>query len=112
MQITGLFHVAIKTNDLDATGKFYTDVLGMKLAHRPDFGFPGAGLGPAHGTPNIHHDTGGPPRRAGGRCVKGARPPNPPAARSTCPKSRSAPRRPRRRSFIGAACLRPHPEEP
>ena len=44
MQITGLFHVAIKTNDLDATVKFYTDVLGMKLAHRPDFGFPGAWL--------------------------------------------------------------------
>jgi hypothetical protein len=38
---TGLFHVAIKTNDLDATVKFYTDVLGMKLVHRPDFGFPG-----------------------------------------------------------------------
>mgnify|MGYP003345978949 CR=1 FL=1 len=31
MQVTGLFHVAIKTNDLDATVKFYTDVLGMKL---------------------------------------------------------------------------------
>ena len=42
MQVTGLFHVAIKTNDLDATVKFYTDVLGMKLVHRPDFGFPGA----------------------------------------------------------------------
>ena len=42
MQVTGLFHVAIKTNDLDATVKFYTEVLGMKLVHRPDFGFPGA----------------------------------------------------------------------
>ena len=29
MQVTGLFHVAIKTNDLEATVKFYTDVLGM-----------------------------------------------------------------------------------
>ena len=28
MQVTGLFHVAIKTNDLDATVKFYTEVLG------------------------------------------------------------------------------------
>ncbi len=37
MQVTGLFHVAIKTNDLDATVKFYTEVLGMKLVHRPDF---------------------------------------------------------------------------
>ena len=25
MQVTGLFHVAIKTNDLDATVKFYTE---------------------------------------------------------------------------------------
>ena len=51
MQITGLFHVAIKTNDLDATVKFYTEVLGMKLAHRPDFGFPGAWLALEDGTP-------------------------------------------------------------
>ena len=27
MQVTGLFHVAIKTNDLDATVKFYTCLL-------------------------------------------------------------------------------------
>ena len=32
MQVTGLFHVAIKTNDLDATVKFYTEVLGMGCA--------------------------------------------------------------------------------
>ena len=51
MQITGLFHVAIKTNDLDATVKFYTDVLGMTLAHRPDFGFPGAWIAGPDGTP-------------------------------------------------------------
>ena len=33
MQVTGLFHVAIKTNDLDATVKFYTEVLGLKFSH-------------------------------------------------------------------------------
>ena len=39
MQVTGLFHVAIKTNDLDATVKFYTEVLGMTLVHRPGLRF-------------------------------------------------------------------------
>ena len=38
----GLFHVAIKTGDLDATIKFYSEILGLELAPRPDFGFPGA----------------------------------------------------------------------
>lgn len=44
MVITGLLHVAIKTTDLDATNAFYTGVLGLKMAHRPDFGFPGSWL--------------------------------------------------------------------
>ena len=60
MQITSLFHVAIKTADLDATVKFYTEVLGMHLAPRPDFGFPGAWLGPPDGPPIIHIYAGGP----------------------------------------------------
>ncbi len=60
MQVTGLFHVAIKTNDLDATVKFYTEVLGMTLAHRPDFGFPGAWIAQPDGTPIIHIYAGGP----------------------------------------------------
>ena len=60
MQVTGLFHVAIKTNDLDATVKFYTDVLGMKLVHRPDFGFPGAWIAAGDSVPIIHIYAGGP----------------------------------------------------
>ena len=60
MQVTSLFHVAIKTRDLDATVKFYTEVLGMELAHRPDFGFPGAWLGIPGATPIIHIYAGGP----------------------------------------------------
>ncbi len=44
MIISGLFHVAIKTNDLEATRAFYCDVLGLLAVHRPDFGFPGAWL--------------------------------------------------------------------
>ena len=60
MQVTGLFHVAIKTNDLDATVKFYTEVLGMKLVHRPDFGFPGAWIAAGDDVPIIHIYAGGP----------------------------------------------------
>ncbi|MBE9190713.1 glyoxalase [Gloeocapsopsis crepidinum LEGE 06123] len=43
MGITGLFHIAIKTNDLDATVDFYTQ-LGLCKVERPDFGYPGAWL--------------------------------------------------------------------
>ncbi|MCD8486530.1 MAG: VOC family protein [Desertifilum sp.] len=44
MLITGLFHIAIKTNDLEATVRFYTEILGLRTVPRPDFGFPGAWL--------------------------------------------------------------------
>lgn len=42
-----LFHTAIRTADLDATVRFYTEVLGMIVADRPPIGFPGAWLKPA-----------------------------------------------------------------
>ncbi len=42
-----LFHTAIKTADLDATVRFYTEVLGMIVADRPPIGFLGAWLKPA-----------------------------------------------------------------
>ena len=42
-----LFHIALKTGDLDATVRFYTQVLGMIVADRPPIGFPGAWLKPA-----------------------------------------------------------------
>ena len=42
--LTGLFHVAIKTADLDKTVRFYKQVLGCREAPRPDLGFPGAWL--------------------------------------------------------------------
>jgi catechol 2,3-dioxygenase-like lactoylglutathione lyase family enzyme len=62
MIITGLFHVAIKTNDLDANVKFYTEVLGLTTVPRPDFGFPGAWLGVPTpvGQAIIHLYAGGP----------------------------------------------------
>lgn len=36
MVITGIFHAAIKTNDLAATLRFYTQVRGLREAPRPD----------------------------------------------------------------------------
>jgi catechol 2,3-dioxygenase-like lactoylglutathione lyase family enzyme len=47
-----LFHIAIKTADLDATVRFYTEVLGMVVADRPPIGFPGAWLKPAQADGN------------------------------------------------------------
>lgn len=41
-----LFHTAVKTADLGATVRFYTEVLGMVEAVRPPFNFPGAWLKP------------------------------------------------------------------
>lgn len=58
----GLFHVAIKTNDLAATVAFYTKVLGLVPVRRPDFGYPGAWLGvplPGGGA-IVHIYAGGP----------------------------------------------------
>ncbi|MGX9963962.1 VOC family protein [Roseomonas sp. F4] len=40
----GLFHVAVKTNDLAGTVAFYTRVIGLRPVARPDFGYPGAWL--------------------------------------------------------------------
>ena len=47
MLFGNLFHIAIKTADLEATVRFYTEVLGMIVADRPPIGFPGAWLKPA-----------------------------------------------------------------
>ena len=44
MAITALNHVNIITDDLDATRKFYADVIGLIDGDRPPFQFPGAWL--------------------------------------------------------------------
>jgi catechol 2,3-dioxygenase-like lactoylglutathione lyase family enzyme len=44
MRLVDINHVAIRTLDLDKTNKFYTEVLGMGLAKRPPFDFPGSWL--------------------------------------------------------------------
>jgi catechol 2,3-dioxygenase-like lactoylglutathione lyase family enzyme len=57
--IANLFHVAIKTNNLDATVRFYTEVLGLHPVDRPDFGYPGAWLAAPGGAAIIHIYAGG-----------------------------------------------------
>jgi catechol 2,3-dioxygenase-like lactoylglutathione lyase family enzyme len=44
MPVLDLHHVAIKTLDLEATNRFYIEVLGMKEVARPPFDFPGSWL--------------------------------------------------------------------
>ena len=62
--LTGLFHVAIKTADLDKTVRFYKQVLGCREAPRPDLGFPGAWLAvPTPAGEAIFHIYGGGPAR-------------------------------------------------
>jgi catechol 2,3-dioxygenase-like lactoylglutathione lyase family enzyme len=41
MPLTSLNHYLIVSSNLERSRKFYEKVLGMKLADRPDFGFPG-----------------------------------------------------------------------
>jgi catechol 2,3-dioxygenase-like lactoylglutathione lyase family enzyme len=73
MRIAGLFHVAIKTNDLEATRFFYCKVLGLVEVPRPDFGYPGAWLGCAvpGGQAIFHIYAGGPALAADGRAPSG-----------------------------------------
>lgn len=42
MPVEDIIHVNIKTLDLEATDRFYTEVLGMTFADRPDLGVPGS----------------------------------------------------------------------
>ncbi len=73
MPVTGIFHTAIKTNDLEATVYFYTQILGLRQVPRPDFGFPGAWLGcpiPG-GQAIIHLYAGGPALGTAGQAPLG-----------------------------------------
>jgi catechol 2,3-dioxygenase-like lactoylglutathione lyase family enzyme len=71
--ITGLFHVAIKTNDLAKTVRFYKDIIGLAETPRPDFGYPGAWLQiPLPGGLGIVHVyAGGPALGAEGKAPSG-----------------------------------------
>ena len=59
MAIDGMNHFTVLTADLDATRKFYIDVLGLKEGPRPPLGFPGAWLY-AGGQPVLHVIAGRP----------------------------------------------------
>jgi catechol 2,3-dioxygenase-like lactoylglutathione lyase family enzyme len=72
--VHGLFHCAIKTADLNATRRFYTEVLGLLEVARPDFGYPGAWLACPQpgGAAIIHIYAGGPALGADGRAPLGS----------------------------------------
>jgi catechol 2,3-dioxygenase-like lactoylglutathione lyase family enzyme len=44
MTITKLAHYAIRTPELEASRRFYTDVMGFRVGYRPRFPFPGIWL--------------------------------------------------------------------
>lgn len=44
MPINRLAHYSIRTTDLEASRKFYTEVLGFRIGFRPPFDFPGIWL--------------------------------------------------------------------
>lgn len=69
----GLFHLAIKTANLEATRAFWTGVIGLREIARPDFGYPGAWLacGQPGGQAIIHVYAGGPALGAAGQVPSG-----------------------------------------
>ncbi|HYZ33598.1 MAG TPA: VOC family protein [Crenalkalicoccus sp.] len=71
--VAGLFHIAVKTGDLAATLAFYTRVLGLAEAKRPDFGYPGAWLAVPlpGGAAILHIYAGGPALGPEGRAPAG-----------------------------------------
>jgi catechol 2,3-dioxygenase-like lactoylglutathione lyase family enzyme len=71
--VHGLFHIAIKTDDLAATRKFWTEIIGLRDFDRPDFGYPGAWLGCTQpgGIAIIHVYAGGPALGPTGRAEAG-----------------------------------------
>jgi len=57
MPIKRLAHYSIRTNDLERSRHFYTEVLGFRVGYRPEFKFPGLWLynGPDDGDFGIVH---------------------------------------------------------
>jgi catechol 2,3-dioxygenase-like lactoylglutathione lyase family enzyme len=44
MLFSGVHHVSLNVDDLEAAERFYVEVLGLEVLPRPDFGFPGLWL--------------------------------------------------------------------
>lgn len=65
MSIQGMNHFNVLTDDVDATRRFYVEVIGLTEGERPPLGFPGAWLY-AGGRPILHVSSAKLPRdRAG-----------------------------------------------
>lgn len=57
MEVTTFDHCTIRTSDLDATCRFYSEVLGLSVGRRPNFPFPGVWLHNSQsidGVPLVH----------------------------------------------------------
>jgi catechol 2,3-dioxygenase-like lactoylglutathione lyase family enzyme len=52
VDLDGVHHVSLNVADAAVAGRFYTEVLGLDVLDRPDFGIPGMWL--ACGTTQIH----------------------------------------------------------
>ena len=49
-----LAHMGIYVKDRDMMERFYTEVLGLRVGERPDFGFPGRWLYAGNGAAIVH----------------------------------------------------------
>lgn len=69
----GLFHLAIKTDDLALTRAFWCGVIGLREVARPDFGYPGAWLACPQpgGQAIVHIYAGGPALGGAARVASG-----------------------------------------
>lgn len=54
MAVAGLAHVAIRCRDLNASARFYSKVLGLRVGERPPFGFDGRWLYAKNGAAIVH----------------------------------------------------------
>jgi catechol 2,3-dioxygenase-like lactoylglutathione lyase family enzyme len=70
MPLVDLHHVGIRCKNVEASERFYTDVLGMTKVDRPDFDFPGAWL--QMGTTMFHLMGGYAAQGPGGECYTGS----------------------------------------
>lgn len=63
MEFAGVHHVSLNVGDLEQAARFYTEILGLEILPRPDFGFPGmwldAGAQQIHLMQVEHHATPG-----------------------------------------------------
>ena len=54
MGITGLEHVLVLTDDIDASRDFYSDIIGLRAGRRPTLDFPGHWLYAGEGAACLH----------------------------------------------------------